>query len=167
MDRAKKLSDLIGLFQGIMAKYASMEDAAIRLVNVAHPLFKGELHLITCIRGHPEANVTALAKILGVTKGAVSQVIRRLEAKGMILRVGRNKKEFVCALTQSGLEACTAHDEFHKGHFRELERAMAGMTAKEIFFIEKVFIEIDSFYEVFQKRVAARIRSLQGGHHVR
>ncbi len=163
MDRDKRLAGLIELFLGIMAKYSSMEDAAIKLVNVSRPLFKSELHLIKAIKEHPEANVTALAEILGVTKGAVSQVIRRLEEKGMAARVGRNRKEFVLALTREGLSAYQAHESFHKGHFRELSRVMAEMTPAEIAFTERVFREIDAFYDVFKKRVAERIRSLAGG----
>jgi DNA-binding MarR family transcriptional regulator len=165
--RDRKLSGLIELFQGIVARYSTMEDAAVRLVNVKHPLFKSELHMIKCIKEHPEANVTRLAEILGITKGAVSQVIRRLEAKGMIARVGRNRKEYVLSLTSGGLDAYRAHEEFHRGHFRELAKAMAELTPAEIAFIKKVFREITGFYGVFQKRVSDRIRALEDGREAR
>jgi DNA-binding MarR family transcriptional regulator len=49
-------------------------------------LHPSELHVLLAVRAAPDANATQLAATLGVTKGAVSQVQKRLEGKGVIVR---------------------------------------------------------------------------------
>ena len=49
-------------------------------------LHPSELHVLLAVRAAPDANATQLAAALGVTKGAVSQVQKRLEGKGVIVR---------------------------------------------------------------------------------
>jgi DNA-binding MarR family transcriptional regulator len=100
--------------------------------------------------------VTGLASILGITKGAVSQTIGKLEKKKMIDRVKINGKEISLSLTAAGEKAYRAHEGFHANHFRELQRAMKGLTPVQIGFIEKIFKEIDAFYGVFKKRIHQR-----------
>lgn len=47
-------------------------------------LYPSELHVLLAVRQEPEMNATELARRLGVTKGAVSQVMKRLEGKGVL-----------------------------------------------------------------------------------
>lgn len=49
-------------------------------------LHPSELHVLLAVRAAPDASATRLAATLGVTKGAVSQVQKRLEHKGVIVR---------------------------------------------------------------------------------
>lgn len=61
-------------------------------------LHPSELHVLLAIRQVPTANATQLAAALGITKGAVSQVQKRLEAKGVIVRhVDASRKNAVTA----------------------------------------------------------------------
>jgi DNA-binding MarR family transcriptional regulator len=70
-------------------------------------LHPSEIHVLLAIRRDPEANATRLAAILGVTKGAVSQVLKRLAGKGVIgKRVDPSQKNEVTAFfTPLGREA--------------------------------------------------------------
>ena len=58
-------------------------------------------------------NITEFARAAGQTKGAVSQVVKRLEAKGLVRRYkrGGNDKEVFVALTRSGREVYRRHRE--------------------------------------------------------
>jgi DNA-binding MarR family transcriptional regulator len=154
MDRGKKLNELIELFQAIVAKYSRFDEMAVRFSDFGRPLFKSELHFIKCVKEHSEANLSRLAALLGITRGAVSQVLVKLEKKKMVERTSRNRKEFSVSLTPTGEKVYQEHEEFHRNHFRELEWAMKLLPVNRINFIEYVFRTINTFYDTFEKRLA-------------
>ena len=73
-------------------------------------LHPSELHVLLAARGEPRANATRLAARLGVTKGAISQVLKRLEAKGVIVKHvdAAQKNEVTVSFTPAGREALEA-----------------------------------------------------------
>ncbi len=155
MDRQRKLRDLIERFQAIAAKYAGLEGMAMTFPGYGRPLYKSELHFLKAVREHPEANLSGLASILGVTRGAISQILARLEKKGLVARANLNRKEYAIGLTPAGETVYREHEEFHRGHFRELERAIRLLPPDKIDFIEWMFGQLDSFYDTFEKRLIA------------
>lgn len=167
MDRKKRLFDLIELFQAIVAKYARFDEMAIAFTDGAGSLFKGELHFIQCVKKHEEEKLTRLADLLGVTRGAVSQTLVKLEKKKLVERVKRNRKEFTLKLTPAGEDIYRKHEEFHRKHFRELEQAMTLLPPRQIDFIEWLFRKINSFYDQFAKRVTADAAALRAGKRPR
>jgi DNA-binding MarR family transcriptional regulator len=94
-------------------------------------LSSAEIHLIEIIGdGSTPYSVTELAHLLGVTKGAVSQTLKRLERKGLTQKdpdpdnASRSRVE----LTPKGCSAHTAHRRWHeamdggfKTYFNHLE----------------------------------------------
>ena len=60
-------------------------DGKTRNYGTDQPLFNAEIHMIKSIKENEGIHVTGLADMLGVTKGAVSQIIQKLERKGMIV----------------------------------------------------------------------------------
>src|SRR6056297_3476791 len=65
---------------------------------------KLEIHTIHAIGENPGINVTELAKWHGITKSAVSQVVKKLEKRGLIYRYNApdNAKEVLFKLTDKG-----------------------------------------------------------------
>src|SRR5512147_1615769 len=53
-------------------------------------LHTSEVHLIDLAGRFPDEGISSLAARLGITKGAVSQTVRRLEEKGYVERAGRD-----------------------------------------------------------------------------
>ena len=49
-------------------------------------LYPSEVHLMLMIKNDIDTNATKIAKQLGVTKGAVSQTLSRLEKKDILLK---------------------------------------------------------------------------------
>lgn len=90
-----------------------------------------EIHLIEIIGdGASPYSVTDLAHILGVTKGAISQTLKRMEKKGLTLkRVDPdNASRSLVTLTPKGEVAHAAHRRWHetmdggfKAYFNHLE----------------------------------------------
>lgn len=79
-------------------------------------LTKAEIHTINIIGLNPDINITQIAKIKGITKGAVSQMIYKLKDKGLVVKnVSSNSDAEVCIrLTDKGWTAYNEHKEIHK-----------------------------------------------------
>ena len=69
-----------------------------------HKLYHSERHLLDKIGENPRMNVTEFAAKMGVTKGAISQVISKLEKKDLVTRYKHagNNKETLISLTDTG-----------------------------------------------------------------
>ncbi|MGD9210179.1 MAG: MarR family transcriptional regulator [Desulfobacteraceae bacterium] len=70
-------------------------------------LYPSEVHLMLVIKNDIDTNVTQIAKQLGLTKGAISQTLLRLEKKGIITKTKDpyNKNELKLSLTDFGEKA--------------------------------------------------------------
>ncbi len=79
------------------------------------PLYRAEIHTIETIGKYPGINVTRLAERMGVTKGAVSQMLKRLAKKKLISKrmTAGNEKEIAIELTDTGKTAFENHKALH------------------------------------------------------
>jgi len=69
-------------------------------------LYFTEIHTITAVGRNREINMTRLAEKMGVTRGAVSQTIRKLVSKNLVLKTNTtNRKEFSLRLSEKGQTA--------------------------------------------------------------
>jgi DNA-binding MarR family transcriptional regulator len=69
-------------------------------------LYPSEIHLILFIYQGEDTNATRIAERLGVTKGAISQTLTRLEKKGILHKIKDpyNKNELTVEFLPFGLE---------------------------------------------------------------
>ena len=67
-------------------------------------LYPSEVHLMIAIKHGVNKNATEIAKLLGLTKGAISQTLSRLEKKGIIIKTKDpyKKNELTLSLTEFG-----------------------------------------------------------------
>lgn len=80
-------------------------------------LYPSEIHLMKMVDHNPGFNATDIAKLLGVTKAAISQTVFRLEKKGIIAKgSGPFGHVLRIMLTPFGKDALTA---FHKHNYRQ------------------------------------------------
>lgn len=79
-------------------------------------LYHSEVHLLDAINLHEGENERELAARLGVTKGAVGQVAKKLLSKGLAesYRLPGNKKEIYFRLTALGRKAIAGHQQHHE-----------------------------------------------------
>jgi DNA-binding MarR family transcriptional regulator len=85
MERKKATREITDLLIQMVNKYNALEKAPVKLKK-GHTLYHSERHMIDNIGANPEMNITEFAESLGVTKGAISQVVSKLEKKGMVKR---------------------------------------------------------------------------------
>ncbi|NLO85656.1 MAG: MarR family transcriptional regulator [Clostridiales bacterium] len=92
------------------------EEKKPRNYGTSHLLYHSEINLIDCVHKHPECNAITLSRMMGVTRGAVTQIGNQLEEKGFIARYLKsgNKKEKYYRLTELGDEVRRGHEQYHK-----------------------------------------------------
>ena len=108
------------LLENAMGKYSRIEKLPFDF-GVGDPLFPAEIKMISTVVGHGSSGVTDLARELGITKGAVSQIIGRLCKKGLLSKEidQLNRARSIIKATELGRIAHSNHMEFHKQHDAE------------------------------------------------
>lgn len=86
--------------------------------GVGEPLFPAEIHVVSAVAGEGAMSVTDIARRFGNTKGAASQLVARLEAKGLLAKEADPAKgsRRIVRATQRGKKAHEAHLAFHERH---------------------------------------------------
>ena len=102
-----------------------------RRFGTEEPLSSREIHIIEVCGDNDEClSVTDLARFLGITKGAVSQNLKKMEKKGLITKISdpENSSRSIVKLTSKGKTAYYAHRHWHetmdggfKDYFMDLE----------------------------------------------
>jgi len=111
--------------------------------------YPSEIHLLLFMKTQSNTNATSIAKGLGVTKGAVSQTLSRLEKKGVLLKTKDpyNKNELTLDLTPFGTEAFkhyqTMAASFDQKHIDYLET----FSDEEKLVIKRFLTEVDSVFK--------------------
>ena len=96
-------------------------------------LYPSEVHLMLVIKNKIDTNATEIAKHLGLTKGAISQTLTRLEKKGIILKLKDpyKKNELTLSLTTLGKEACKFCESTQASFIEAHEGYLAKLDSKE------------------------------------
>ncbi len=89
-----------------------------------------DIHLIEIIGDNYGHSVTDIARIAGVTKGAVSQKLKQLEKKGLVIKQQDpdNLSRSMVALSSKGKSAYFAHKHWHEtrdGGFNEYYKTLS------------------------------------------
>lgn len=98
----------------VVHKAACIDNQPIDLGD-GTPLSAAEIHLIDIVGRFPGDTLSEIAIRLGVTKGAVSQMVQKLEMKGCIRRARQegNRKNISLNLTDLGNKAFLWHQTLH------------------------------------------------------
>lgn len=106
--------ELLEKLEQVITKIESMHTPSLSF-GTGVLMHQNEIHTVQAIGGHSRINVTNLAKYKGVTKGAISQTIKRLIRKGLVRRTHApgNAKEVLLELTDLGWIGFRNHEKFH------------------------------------------------------
>ena len=114
--------------------------------------FPSEVHLMLVIKDKSATNATRIADRLGVTKGAVSQTLSRLEKKGVLRKTKDpfNRNELTLDFTSFGAAAFENYSIHAAGMLKKHDRYLEGFTDNEkgtvlrfLMEVEKVFDEVE------------------------
>lgn len=115
-----------------------------RTFGNAGALTPSEIHTIEAIGFDGSVLMSELAARLGVTKGAVTQLIARLESKQLVTRTSHphDSRGIIISLTEKGKEAFTAHEEVHERFYDQLRMQL---TEREIEVFENCVDKLNEF----------------------
>lgn len=130
----------------LIHKYLQFEKQPHKYNNglvLTHP----EVHTIVLVGDNLNINVTQLAKLRGVTKGAASQMVYKLVDKGLIKkRTSPDSDTEVClTLTSRGKEVYKEHGDFHIKSSEELFKSLNDMPDEMTDYVNKLFQELDDW----------------------
>ena len=140
-----------------------LEEAQERLhrYGTDTPLFAAEIHMIKCVKENPNRHMTALAEVLGVTRGAVSQIAMKLEGKGMLIKErdeGSNLRR-ILRVTPEGERAYLFHERLHAEFDRLVEGLLADASKRDRDFLRNFLGALDVALERWKLEDSLRRRS--------
>jgi DNA-binding MarR family transcriptional regulator len=100
-------------------------------------LYPSEINTVAAIGKEPDVNVTELAGRIGVTKGAVSQIIKKLNDKKLVEKYHdeNNKKEVLLKLTVKGNVVFQEHKNIHKVIDPQIRSFLAAQTNEQTVYL--------------------------------
>ena len=133
------LQSLIDQFLRILHLYSVISRKPVDY-GTGDLLYFTEIHTITTIGKNREINMTRLAEKMGVTKGAVSQTIRKLVNKNLVLKLNTtNKKEFNLRLTEKGQAAYMGQMSFQREIFTFAESLYQRGSERDREMVKRLF----------------------------
>lgn len=128
-------------------------DKRTRCYGTDKQLFEAEIHMIKAIKENTGIHVTGLAELLGVTKGAVSQIIMKLEKKDMIIKEtdSSNLSRLVLQLSAKGETAYLNHEKMH-GEFDDMvNKILEEATEENKIFLKNFLIALEEKIDVHEE----------------
>lgn len=147
-ERKKKISYTL---LRIITKYNEINKKS-RYYGTDTPLFNAEIHMLTIIKENKGIHVTGIADKLGVTKGAVSQIVNKLYKKGLIKKETdlHNQSKLTLSLTPKGEIAQLNHEEFHNKFDLMVENILKNTSKENVEFLKNFLASFENQLENFE-----------------
>lgn len=145
--KANSMHTIHDRFQRVVKLAIALEQAP-RPFGTDELLTSTEIHLVEVIGDHNETlGVTDLAGRLGVTKGAVSQTLKKLEKKALTTKSPdpENSSRSIVSLTTKGKTAFYAHRHWHETMDGGIEAYFSNLDQDRIDFIMEFLGKVELF----------------------
>lgn len=115
-------------------------------------LYPSEVHLINVIAKGHNINASKMAARLGVTKGAVSQTLTRLEKKGVLnkSRDPQNKNELTVHFTPLGKSVLEEQGKLRATFHEQYAKYFSNIPEKEEAIIIGFLKKMEKFFDVLK-----------------
>lgn len=102
--------------------------------GTGHLLYHSEMKFLEMVYRNPEANAIELSEALKVTRGAITQMGKRMEDRGFVLRFSKpdNRKEKYYRLTDLGKTLRQAHQQYHAKANEQMCQYLRSLTQEEL-----------------------------------
>lgn len=147
------------IYLKFLEQYYRISNTIIRFQNIplsfngSIPLRPASIHLIDEIQNHPDANMTEIAQNLGITKGAVSQMVKELEGKGLVKRQrsDRDGRAMHFKLTRAGEKVYDGHAAFFNDLYERVEKKLESYSVDEVAHFEEIVSIIEDMFRHYRK----------------
>lgn len=148
MSKESTMEQMIHKFEMVMNKYNAREKAP-RYYGTKDLLYRAEVHTIEAIGKNNKINVTDLAQYLGITKGAVSQMIDKLIKKDMVSKkqVSETENEVSLELTENGRLAYEGHEKYHKELYSHISKCLSSSSDENLETFMEILTLLDNFFD--------------------
>ncbi len=142
MDINQTLNELlVKLFHDIM----TIEEKALR-TGAFKDVTANDMHVIEAIGTAKSKNMSAVAKMLGVTMGTLTISVNALVKKGYVERVRseEDRRVVLVSLTQQGKRVFAHHQKFHDDMIQEI---IGQLDEKERDVLQKSLSKLNAFFK--------------------
>ena len=111
-------------------------------------LFPSEVHMVSLIGNNEGCGVSELARIAGVTKGAISQIVKKLETRGLIVKSEErgNSSKVLVNLTNKGRVVYYAHEMHHEDMSVGLSEYIESLDDEKVKIIQEFLNKVDESF---------------------
>jgi len=141
-------AELMDTFARLFSKAAEIEREPVDTGDGVL-LYTSEVHLIDMAGRFPQENMSLIASRLGITKGALSQTVKKLEVKGYLERYTEDgdKKTTYLRLTEAGKAAFAWHEAYHALVNGRLVQAIASLEKKDRENLMSIFTTLETIFD--------------------
>jgi len=138
----------------LLARLAAELESTPRHYGTDELLTPSEIHLVERIGDQDQSlSVTDLARLVGVTKGAISQTLKKLARKQIVRKDSdpHNSSRTLVSLTAKGKAAFYAHMHWHEtvdGGFKEF---FMNLSQDQVDFLIETLSRLEVFYRQVMK----------------
>lgn len=138
---------LIGKFIKVVKAWQALEQQP-RKFGLNEDMHSSEIHLVEAVGHNKDMCVTDLADLMDVTKGAVSQTLKKLENKGLIVKIAdpANNSRVLVQLTAKGKVAFFAHQHWHETMDGGFKDYLFGMPPDKLVFLDEFLDKLICFF---------------------
>jgi DNA-binding MarR family transcriptional regulator len=124
----------------VLEKKTLLDHGALRL-------YPSEIHLMQVIHEGTDLSAGEMARRLGVSNGAVSQTLNRLEKKGAIKKTKEPalKNKVTAELTETGEAAFRQFEERQESAMKTFSSYLAGLSDRERKVVEQFLARLEGF----------------------
>jgi DNA-binding MarR family transcriptional regulator len=157
MNKKNASKELIDRFLRLVNKYNSLGKHP-HSFGTPYNFFHSERHMLDIVGDDPGLNITEFANAAGVTKGAISQVVSKLEKKGALRRYKSeaNDKEIRIELTQLGEKIYAHHQKVNQETVDQLWRELEKYPQEKIEFLMDMFRWFEQHLDQSKEKMQAR-----------
>ena len=139
-----ELQKITQQFFNLMTAFAE-QDAQSRYFGTDTLLHHSEIHLLAFLKQHPDLHQAQAARMLGLTRGAVSQTVKRLEQKGFLLKRKdpNNHRRMLICLTQKGHTACQNHEAAHRHYENLISSLLENADDAQLAFLRELLASLE------------------------
>ena len=146
----KILAEIMQQFVRVVNKFNRFEKAPMDF-GVEEMLYPSEIHTIEAIGKNYRVNVTQLAETMGITKGAVSQMVNKLVRKKFVKKAKfvRSEKAVFLELTPKGKKAFEGHARFHTDMVQDFLKYTENISHKDFRKFKEIFTRIEHHLDLY------------------
>jgi len=156
MDKKRASKELFESFLRLVNKSNALGKHPMTY-GTQHQFYHSERHMLDIVGDDPGLNITEFAKAAGVTKGAISQVVSKLEKKGALKRIKRddNDKEIQLKLTRQGEQIYANHQRVNEEAINRLWRELKKHPEVKIEFLTQMFRWFEQYLDQSREKMRA------------